>query len=95
MINLDELRKELQSTREWHPLLLAVNSALVSMGTFQYPLEAELVNMTYGQWQHERAKRLAVAVLVWLVGQNAERGYIGTVRWKGWKVDLVQSDEDD
>lgn len=24
-----------------------------------------------------------------------EKGFLGTVEWKGWKVDLVQSDEDD
>lgn len=24
-----------------------------------------------------------------------EKGYLGTVEWKGWEVDLVQGDEDD
>lgn len=24
-----------------------------------------------------------------------DKGYLGTVEWKSWKVDLVQSDEDD
>lgn len=27
--------------------------------------------------------------------EDRPKGYLGTVEWKGWKVDLVQNDEDD
>lgn len=29
------------------------------------------------------------------IAMETDKGYIGTVGWKGWRVDLVQSDEDD
>lgn len=54
---------ELRNTREWHPILQAVNAAIVSMGTFVHPLDDTLIGLTWGQWQMEQAKRVAIAAI--------------------------------
>ena len=49
-------------SNEWTPELLAIHSAIVSMGTFAQPLDPSLDNVTLGAWQLERAKRVLSAI---------------------------------
>lgn len=58
-----KIRDELKKTERWNEILLAINSAYVSMGTFEEPLEEGLKDLTYGGWQLEQAKRIALAAL--------------------------------
>jgi len=63
MIDLDGIIKEIEGGASWNDVLLAAQDALVSMGTFEEPLDVGLIGMTYNEWQRERAKRAALAVL--------------------------------
>lgn len=47
----------------WSDMLLDIHNAIVTMGTYAKPLESELVGLTTTQWDHERARRVAAAVL--------------------------------
>ena len=59
----DALIKEIEASTGWHEILIAAQDALVGMGTFELPLDVSLIGMTYNEWQHERAKRIVLAVL--------------------------------
>lgn len=48
--------------RKWTPVLLAINEAIVAMGSFQKPLDPSLIDLTFGEWQLERARRILAAV---------------------------------
>lgn len=54
----------LEPSADWTDLTRAVHSAMVSMGSFQNPLEDGLKGLTPMQWQLEQAKRQSLAVLV-------------------------------
>lgn len=47
----------------WNDMLLDIHNAIVTMGTYAMPLESELIGLTTTQWDHERARRIAAAVL--------------------------------
>lgn len=61
-IDIEAIKKCNRWNSDFGEILLAIDSAIVSMGSFQNPLEKELQGLTLGQWQFERAKRVAIAV---------------------------------
>ncbi len=79
----EELRDQLATTDRWHPVLLAAHSAMVSMGEFREPLDPELVGLSYGQWQLERARRISLAVLK-CAAVDANSSHNGQTHRYGW-----------
>lgn len=69
MENLNRLIEEVENINPANyddDLLLAVHNAQIVMGTFQNPLDQKYANMEWNEWQRQKAKVAALAVLYWI-----------------------------
>ena len=71
MEEIRQLREEIAAAQNWHEMLCRVDSGTYSMGSWQYPAP-ECEGLTWGQWQHERAKRQTLAVLDYLIAEMTD-----------------------
>ncbi len=57
----------------WSDMALAIHNASVTMGIFGEPQDESLVGLTLGQWQEERARRMALAAIDYITGYLASQ----------------------
>jgi len=61
--SLIELREKVANTNEWEAVMLRAHSAITTAGDFTCPLDESMRGLSFGQWQHEIARRVVLAVL--------------------------------